>query len=766
MLNRRMRKSMVLTAAVAACIIAGGCGDGGAKGPVEPARLGVRLELPRSAFQSFSATYEATVSVLTMDSSGNLQGLATNTTTLTMATEGSNMRFTGSVVFPDLTPGTRYLCKVVISGDNGASSIPNIVTAGGLVRISEGGANSVTVSSPSSVAALSTMMYAVVAGIGLSEISDVEESAIRERVNAANSSDILSFFQSYLMNTSAWGGSSNAVADAFVPANWSSISGLSEALADYITGSLYYASVTLLKVFDSSAYNQSISNYEIVVLAAGRRLASVSALTPESETLTTTKERSLPASGAQIDGAAYFGDAFAYGDHENDFSAFENRFPDGAYTVSYTMSETGSAILKSITLPASYPSDLEISSPSWDSTITTTTPSFAWSSTGATLYNLCIIENQSGFESGECIYSVNGSTATTLEVPVGVLQTEKNYFFRVEAMATSAGGFGRKGLKRRVKFSVASSSSPTDEERIRNVFDVYKTAINNEDSTSIANQMSDGFINNGMTKSSEVSMFQDLFSASGSFAYDCSISSVTGAGSSASAVLAGNMTAAFSSTKISSCRDALAAADIYFIKESGVWKIYGNQAHGYSITATGDATGSILIAATSVGKYVASWALHGGSLEYDYTGLDIDYFVTATPALNDSWTLTSTDNGYQRVILNTISSVSDTVVTDAGTFNNCVRVTRSYTYPEGYDSDFAQYQTITKTDWFAPAVGLVKYSVTHGDFSANTVELTSYTAPSASPTDFYPMAIGNSWTYQNLDGSWTLTVSGVDNYVP
>lgn len=96
-----------------------------------------------------------------------------------------------------------------------------------------------------------------------------------------------------------------------------------------------------------------------------------------------------------------------------------------------------------------------------------------------------------------------------------------------------------------------------------------------------------------------------------------------------------------------------------------------------------------------------------------------------------------------------------TVETPAGRFENCLKVTLNAEVA-GKDEDYYlnfndgyTYQWCGKKEhWFAPDVGLVKMVCTWGNLVSSELLLTSYSVPGKGSGDYYPVYIGNKWTYE------------------
>ncbi len=98
--------------------------------------------------------------------------------------------------------------------------------------------------------------------------------------------------------------------------------------------------------------------------------------------------------------------------------------------------------------------------------------------------------------------------------------------------------------------------------------------------------------------------------------------------------------------------------------------------------------------------------------------------------------------GYYYNINTTIDSISETVVTPAGTFENCVQITHNYIYD--IDPGTGQQFTQSITRYFKRDVGIVKM-VVERPAQTDTAVLINYSVSGDGPV---PLVEGNTWTYQ------------------
>lgn len=130
------------------------------------------------------------------------------------------------------------------------------------------------------------------------------------------------------------------------------------------------------------------------------------------------------------------------------------------------------------------------------------------------------------------------------------------------------------------------------------------------------------------------------------------------------------------------------------------------------------------------------------------------------PFLGQSWTGSGTSNSYVVETTTTVESMTDTVSGPSGTFQNCARHVTVFSYPGGYTP--GQPRWVRNEQWFAGGVGLVKYAITQDVATWNqTGELVAYDVSGASNSDYFPLAMGYSWSFKTTTGAgiatWTVT---------
>ncbi len=136
---------------------------------------------------------------------------------------------------------------------------------------------------------------------------------------------------------------------------------------------------------------------------------------------------------------------------------------------------------------------------------------------------------------------------------------------------------------------------------------------------------------------------------------------------------------------------------------------------------------------------------------------------------SDSWTLyvpsRHLDDSVPMKITVTIESNSETISVPAGEFEDCLK-TKIVTSEEPEDCE--ENRCGVREFIYAPGVGLVKSIFVRRDGAIGIAQLTSYTVSNGNE-DYFPLALGNKWTYQWADkeGGFPSTdvyeVLGIDN---
>lgn len=132
--------------------------------------------------------------------------------------------------------------------------------------------------------------------------------------------------------------------------------------------------------------------------------------------------------------------------------------------------------------------------------------------------------------------------------------------------------------------------------------------------------------------------------------------------------------------------------------------------------------------------------------------------------LNDSWSGPGKWDQSGWTHSSIVISLSESVVAGGSVYDNCAKITTTIT-GSGSDSignpataEENAFVRGTRNMWFAPGVGLVKMVYTHENGYTTTGELQSYSLVEVS-SSYFPLAIGNQWTYRWINGYRTSYVT-------
>lgn len=114
----------------------------------------------------------------------------------------------------------------------------------------------------------------------------------------------------------------------------------------------------------------------------------------------------------------------------------------------------------------------------------------------------------------------------------------------------------------------------------------------------------------------------------------------------------------------------------------------------------------------------------------------------------DSWSMDVPSGGMEPMKATvTIESDSETVSVPAGEFSNCLK-TKIVTSDEPEDCE--ENRCGEREFIYAPGVGLIKSTSVRRDGAISIAELTNYTVSNGNE-DYFPLAVGNKWTYEWAD---------------
>ncbi len=403
-------------------VLLAGCGGGGG-GTAAPTGTTISgtvsapsgVALGRSAGRSAAATglvVKASVSVeaYLIDDSGNKSGS-------TLATATSNPSGVYSLTLPVGISAASNLVVVVGTGNNQMRSIVSSTS----VNI-----NPITEMVTSKIVADAQPLSSFSTGEINEIVSNVETNAAT--VDLSGASDISSAV------STLYSGTVKTYIDS--------------AISDTGTTkdtSAYTIEVKLYKQFFGTS--DTPDNYYLQVWAVGQNISAVTVTTPASQTTALEYDSDVPSSGLLFEGTKYYGKLYGK-DITATTSEVSTKFPDGVYTVTFTLTDS-SAFTKTAVLSGNYPSSLSLTYPSNGSTITTLTPTLTWAAPEAVLFDVCIETYSSPAND---VYCTTDEIATTsLAVPSGYLTTGSHYYYRIEAEGALSNKT-RKSLKRWVDF--------------------------------------------------------------------------------------------------------------------------------------------------------------------------------------------------------------------------------------------------------------------------------------------------------------------------
>ncbi|TYB31565.1 MAG: hypothetical protein FXF47_02935 [Candidatus Mcinerneyibacterium aminivorans] len=127
------------------------------------------------------------------------------------------------------------------------------------------------------------------------------------------------------------------------------------------------------------------------------------------------------------------------------------------------------------------------------------------------------------------------------------------------------------------------------------------------------------------------------------------------------------------------------------------------------------------------------------------------YLIEYPLEIGTSWYESVSLRGINWSGASSIRSLNDTVEFEENQFENCIRIRTEIT-GEGDDS-FGETVTDkmnalgrgTRYTWLKKGVGIVKIEYNHENGNVTVIELDTYSVESSD--SYFPMAVGNSWTY-------------------
>ncbi len=444
---------LVLTVAI---MLTAGCGGGSNTAvPKGEGSLNLRLDLSRVA-ASFGQgeQYTAVISIQTVAADGSVTTISSVDTPLTATYTAPSLRFTGTASFPTLPAGNNYLCKVSIGAKSGTTVYNGIINIGSIVNIQGGVRSEATVGAVSTLTSLAAMRYAMMSGIDLSAVPQSRISALSAAASAMPASSLTSFTSSFLVsNTYFQSGASYVQApDALSPAAWPSIPGLLGELDGLLLDALYSVNINVIRLYDQ---NNNFAHETLLIDIYGENISASPTITlPSGGTASSNLSSSLetlPAGGVQVNGKTYFGKYY----FQSTLTTSIGTFADGSYTTAIPVTG-GNTLTKVNTLSGSFPTGVSITSPAYNETVSSLTPTFTWTASGAAVYGICLTEGSSGGCSSSSRLYHTFQTSTSFTPASGILSDGRTYTLELTAYSEISNGM-RKGIVRQVVFKTPSS---------------------------------------------------------------------------------------------------------------------------------------------------------------------------------------------------------------------------------------------------------------------------------------------------------------------
>lgn len=114
------------------------------------------------------------------------------------------------------------------------------------------------------------------------------------------------------------------------------------------------------------------------------------------------------------------------------------------------------------------------------------------------------------------------------------------------------------------------------------------------------------------------------------------------------------------------------------------------------------------------------------------------------PQVGDALRFVNQDGRAEESVMETLT---ETVTTPAGTFENCARASSRIFESNKWDGDPAAFRKL----WFAPGVGIVRLSYQTAGHPADTSELVEFHVKTHS-SDYLPLMVGNKWNWRWVEG--------------
>jgi hypothetical protein len=163
----------------------------------------------------------------------------------------------------------------------------------------------------------------------------------------------------------------------------------------------------------------------------------------------------------------------------------------------------------------------------------------------------------------------------------------------------------------------------------------------------------------------------------------------------------------------------------------------------WTMTSTEGDSASLVFSRTSEGLSWIDYAYLSGGINISmmiWSRVLQQYPITE----GDTWSESGGSNGFTVDSTTVVEDIDALVEVQAGTFASCVVTSETFSVDPAYNN--GKYIEVRKR-YFAPAVGLVKVESTWHTGEVTMGELTDYEVHGAAPDDYFPLAIGDWWSF-------------------
>jgi hypothetical protein len=178
---------------------------------------------------------------------------------------------------------------------------------------------------------------------------------------------------------------------------------------------------------------------------------------------------------------------------------------------------------------------------------------------------------------------------------------------------------------------------------------------------------------------------------------------------------------------------------------------------------SGTGTGTLSLQGTAFGLESQGFS----AAPPDFISIGSGRLIPSSPQVGQTWTDQGISNNHTIQTTVTVASTTDSVTVPAGTFPGCLRTEEINGFSDEYVRSSGGLAPNRRTRWFASGVGPIKYETTYigpGGVArgTNTGVLVSRSLKTTGSADWWPLASGNTWTFQESDQAapctWTVTV--------